>query len=680
MDFHDLKRPVEERFKALSKHDLFRVDVEPDALWERYLASFPPGTDPIYRKRTQHDCSCCKNFIRKMGGVVAIVNGEMHSIWGIESTEPAYQAVADAMTVFVHSKPIAEPFLHYEKTVGVNKNTSKVDGKPLETYSHFFVEIPWARNQGRNFFCEKVNLATRLGEQRQLRDLFYRGLTTLTRDAIDTVLDIIKNKSLYRGEQYEGSVKAFSTLKAEFDALPEGQARELYAWDKFRSVHPSVAGIRNTAIGTLLIALSEGVDLEKAVHTFEHSIMAPTNYKRPTALVSAAMVEKARQTVAELGLTDALERRHARLTDISVNDILFADHDARLAMSRDVFDQVATKKSSPKSLDKVETVGIETFIKDIVPNIDNMEVMLENRHAPNLVSLIAPKHANAKSLFAWGNGFSWTYNGEAADSIKERVKRAGGNVTGDLCCRLSWSNLDDLDFHMDEPDGHTIYFQNKGVLSHLGGMLDVDMNAGAGHTRTPVENIFYRSRRTMKHGTYVLRVHQFARRESDNFGFEVEIDWLGEVTHFVYQKPMRDREFVEVAILRYSPSGLEIVASLPSTQASKTIWGLKTNDFHRVTTMMLSPNFWGEGNGSGNKHYFFMLDGAVNDERPRGFFNEFLVDELRPHSKVLEMVGAKMKVEPAADQLSGLGFSSTQRNELLVRAKGTYTRTLKIAF
>lgn len=48
-----------------------------------YLASFPPGTNPIYKTNTEHDCTCCKNWIRNLGNVVAIVDGRMETMWDI---------------------------------------------------------------------------------------------------------------------------------------------------------------------------------------------------------------------------------------------------------------------------------------------------------------------------------------------------------------------------------------------------------------------------------------------------------------------------------------------------------------------------------------------------------------------------------------------------------------------
>ncbi len=266
-----------------------------------------------------------------------------------------------------------------------------------------------------------------------------------------------------------------------------------------------------------------------------------------------------------------------------------------------------------------------------------------------------------------------------ADSIKERVKRAGGSVEGDLCCRLAWDYTDDLDFHMHEPGLYHISYINRRRLSSSGGMLDLDANGCDGIRTDPAENIFYADRRTMREGVYVLSVNNYQRR-GEGKGFEVEIEFDGQAHRIAFDKFLRTRETVEVAKIQYSKAGgFKIVESLPSSQSSRTMWGVPTQNFHRVNVVMLSPNHWDE-KAVGNKHYFFMLEGCMNEGRARGFFNEFLNAALDPHRKVLEMVGAKMKTEESDRQLSGLGFSSTQRSSVLCRVKGSFTRTVRVMF
>jgi hypothetical protein len=666
LDFNKFKKAVADKFNKMQKHDIFAMAVEKDDLWNTYLESFPAGTNPMYRQRTEHDCSCCKSFIRSIGHIVTIIDGQLSSIWDVDVGDPAYQVVADELSRLVKSKAIDNIFLSKEHKAGTDKNFEMLLGESKQ-WQHFFVNID------RKFFCDGPNIGPRLSQSRATHDVMKRGLEEISIEACDIVLDLIAQNSLYRGSEHKVSIEKFRALRNQYARV---QDKDAFIWENMNTVHAAASRIRNTSIGTLLLDISNDVDLEQAVNAFERMV-APQSYKRPTALVTKQMVANAKKKIEELGLTSALERRYAVISDITINNIIFANREAKKAMNAGVFDELLTKSSTPKNLDKIETITIDKFIADVVPKVTSIDLLVENKHKNNLVSLVAPVDPTANNMFKWNNGFSWSYNGDFADSIKERVKKAGGNVTGDLCCRLSWSNYDDLDFHMLEPNRAEICFSRKGP-STSGGRLDVDMNAGGGSTRTPVENIFYADRNLMKEGVYKLYVNQFSKRESTDVGFEVEIDMLGDVYNFYYEKAVKQGERIEVAQIKYSKSkGFEIIESLPSSRKSTKMWNINTNDFHQVNVLMHSPNHW-DDKGVGNKHYFFMLKDCKNDGQARGFFNEFLKEELNPHRKVIEMVGSKMKTDNSADQLSGLGFSSTQKAELLVRVKGAMTRTLKV--
>jgi len=664
MEFKEFKVAVQEQFKRMQGANLFRVNLDKDVLWKTYLESFPEGTNPIFRERTEHDCQCCKSFIRAVGNVVTITNNKIESIWNI-NIGGHYQIVADAMAKYVESFPIDNVFLHAEKTAGTDKNYQQLENGEVLGWEHFFIDVP-SKN-----YCKGIDIGTKLSEYRSTFDVMYRGLEEITVDSIETVLELIAQNSLYRGEEHLHSVKSFQALKNEFD---KSDSKILFCWNKVW-ITPTVARIRNTSIGTLLVDISEGIDLEKAVKAFESKV-APHNYKRTSAVVSKSMVESAKKKLEELGLVEALERRHAVIEDISINNVLFADRAAKKRM--DVFDEIAAKTTKiPKKLERVESVDIETFVKEILPRAESIELMFENKHTSNLVSLIAPA-MQGKSMFKWDNNFSWSYNGEVADSIKERVKKAGGNVGGYLRFSLSWFNFDDLDLHMVEPNGYEIFYGNRGFNSPCRGTLDVDMNAGSGTTRTPVENICYSDRKYLKDGTYRLFVQQFSQRESKDVGFEVEFEVEGRMETLTYDKPVKGN--VPVLEIKYSKTdGIKIIKSLPSSQSTKEVWGINTQQFHKVNAVMFSPNYWDE-KATGNKHYFFMLDECKNMDSARGFYNEFLSSELDAHRKVFEILGSKMKVENSENQLSGLGFSSTQRNEVLCRVTGSFSRTIKITF
>jgi hypothetical protein len=682
MEFKALKLAVAAQFVKMQKQgELFRINVAGDDLWNTYLGSFPEGTNPIYRKRTEHDCSCCRNFIRQVGNVVAITSdNKLMTLWDAPvPDEPAYEQVSKALADHVRSAAISGFFRTSERTIGVDKNYEKdISGGLVTTWNHFSLNMPSFS------IIAKGTIPEVLGNINTACQVYQRGLDTITADAIGTVLELIAQNSIYRGAEFEKLIKDFRKIQAAYDKVPDEQ-KQLFVWRTFaekRLAALNTLTIRNTVIGTLLVDLSEGVELDQAVRSFESKV-APANYKRTTALVTPKMVAQAKEKLQDLGLWSALERRYARTEDITINDILYVDRSVRSLVTADAFDELAAASApkAPKSFDRVDEISIENFIKKVVPTVHSIEVLFSSEHEGNLVSLVAPVNPDDAQLFKWNNGFSWAYNGDVTDSIKQRVKAAGGNVTGELCCRLAWFNYDDLDFHMIEPDGYEIYFGNRSQTSPNGGRLDVDMNAGQGSTREPVENIFYASCKGMKEGIYKLVVNQFCRREQKDVGFTVEVDYKGQTTTFSYNQMVANKRDVVVGEFEYTKARGFVLkkTGLSTTAISKKLWGLSTNQFQKVKLLTLSPNYW-HGQEIGNKHYMFMLEGCVNDGFARGFFNEYLKGELTPHRKVLEIIGSKMQLVDEPNQLSGLGFSSTQKAELICRVTGATTRVLKVVF
>jgi hypothetical protein len=300
------------------------------------------------------------------------------------------------------------------------------------------------------------------------------------------------------------------------------------------------------------------------------------------------------------------------------------------------------------------------------------------------MSLIAPVNKDAKSMFKWNNGFSWAYAGNITDSdIRANVKDAGGNVEGDLRFSIQWNDTgvysgNDVDAHCMTPAGEHIYYGSKdGYRTH--GFLDVDIIHPV-RDKAAVENIAWASRNTMRPGDYRFYVNQYNNRGGKD-GFRAEIEFDGQIYRFDYDKELRQGETVPVATVHLDANGkFTITNHLKTTTSSREVWGLKTNNFVPVTVAMYSPNYWDDQQGIGHRHYFFMLKDCVNPEQPNGFYNEFLDNQLDQHKRVFEALGSKLAVTSADDQLSGLGFSATKRNDVIVKVKGATERVFKIKF
>lgn len=680
MNFKNLKIRLAENFKsALESRNLFEVDIDKDALWNLYLDSFPEGTNPVYRKRREYDCSCCRRFIKEIGGTVYIDgNLNLHSIFEFDTGSEVFQPVMDALDAFVKLHTITGIYLSKSRSVGTDHSV-EMDGNDIHNvWEHFYLTLP-----NHLVFSGHGTIDTVKGQFRDTRNVFKRSLDEISMEAIDIVLELIHSNTLYKGEEWLKSITELRSHKQVYDMLSDDK-RELYCWLMASSVGNVLGRIRNHSIGVLLTDISNGMGLDDAVTRYE-KIVAPTNYKRPKAIFTKKMLEEAQKTITDMGYLDALPRRFATLDDITVNNILFSNRDSAKRISDSVFDQMMSEaKRSPKQFSRVEEIGIEKFLSDILPNATEIEAYVENRHEANMVSLIAPQNRDAKTMFKWNNGFSWAYAGNLTDSnIRENVKSAGGKVDGVLRFSIQWNDVDrdcnDLDAHCVESfRNEEIYYGHK-VSYYSQGNLDVDIiNPVCDHPA--VENITFPSKVTMHSGQYRFFVHCYSNRGGKS-GFRAEIEFDGKLYRYDYRKPLRVNETVEVAIVTLDKQGnFSIDEKLSSQFTSREVWGVKTNTFVPVSVVMFSPNYWDEQHGIGHRHYFFMLNGCVNPESPNGFYNEFLKRELAEHKRVFEVLGGKMAVADTIDQLSGVGFSSTKRNDLIVKVKGATERVLKIKF
>lgn len=689
--FKDFVKAIQKNLQQMSKKKssrLFTVNVDTEELYNLYLDSFPAGTNEIYRERREYDCSCCRHFIRDIGNVVSIKNGELHTIWGINPvSDDKYNVVAAALDAYVKQKAVSGVFLKKEKRIGTPENREMLPTGKINKYEHFFVDLPEIC-----IFKEYYGhtLEGDLSQFRDIRNVFKRSLDEISKEAVDTVLELIAQNSLYKGAEWKKQLAEFKNYQKEYGKLTDEQ-KELWIWEKSIAAGAVIGKIRNHSIGTLLVNISEGMDLDLAVRKYEQ-IVAPVNYKRPKAIFTKKMLEDAKKTITELGYMDSLQRRFATLNDITVNNILFSNKDAakRITGAMDLFDEMEQDVAiDPKRFSKVEEISAEDFIKNVLPVAKELEVYLENKHIQNMVSLIAPEVAAAKTMFKWNNGMSWAYTGNITDSdIKENVKAAGGSVAGVVRFSIQWNDKDgkdnsDLDAHCIEPKGgEHIYFGCRKSL-RTRGELDIDITQPVDQCRASngvaVENITYPSKEYMIPGTYKFFVNQFAYRGSQGFKAEIEVN--GEIHSYEYNAPVRGNVDVAEVILDQS-GNFKVVDKLPGNCAtiSKDVWGIKTLQFTPVSVVCYSPNYWDEQKGIGHQHLFFMLKDCINPEEPNGYYNEFLKPELEQHRRVFEALGAKAHVKDVDDQLSGVGFSLTKRNDLIIKVKGATERVLKIKF
>ncbi len=704
----ELNKKIQAKFAEMCKSGkLFRVQLTGDQIWELYIKSFPKEQDPVFRDpaSTSHNCNHCKNFLRRYGNIVAVdENYGLTTMFDNIDVDIEYLNAVKVLSAAIKHSKITEVFfetfnelnkLPYESCsksntlfqLGVSSNPKRytreeadkfgvVKPDEIRTFNHFhlFVDKAFVDTSGNS--VESI-----MGNYRDAKNVFQRAMETISLDTLNLVKDLINQGSLLDGATHLYKIEQIAPLKGQYDSLHKNQ-KDNWCW--VNSYKLPFAKFRNELIGVLCSELSEGEELNKACQSWNKKV-DPANYMKATAPITKKQIEEAKKFVEENGFAESFDRRFASIDDIKVSEILHSNVGEGKIKSVSIFDGVKSTSTRHKrsEFDGVEEIGIEKFMKDILPSCSSVEAFFANNHQGNLVSLTTAKDADAKPIFKWTNDYSWTFNGNIAgkSEIKQAVATKGGKVDGVLRFSIMWGEGDpsdnsDLDAWCLQPGGGLIGFRNTLDIGSRGN-LDVDIRVPREYgNKDIVENITWPKLILMRDGTYRFWVNQYADRGSK--GFKAEIEFNGEIYTYEYSNPVSGD--VEVAYVSLKDGKFTIKHVLPeSSLSSKEIYGIETNQFHRVNLVCLSPNHWGENN-AGNKHYLFMLDGCKSPVSIRSFHNENLLPELAQHRKVLEVLGTTNMIESTNKQLSGIGFNATVRDELILRLQGTHKRVIKVKF
>lgn len=646
--FEKLAQLVNER---LSRVDgaLFRVHTDREEIVRVYLSAFPPGTNEIFRVNTEHDCSCCKHFIRNLGSTVYVNSeGEFDTIWNVfDKLDDHYGIVAKAMHEFLLSRAITGPFLTREQSFG--KRTTYSEDR---AWNHFYGNTP----SGSRSESPSENE----GRWKEMKEFLRRSVSLIKPEAIDTVLSLIEENQIYRGQEAKHAVLGFKKLLQKYELAKD---KNVFLWQEATTA----SSFKNTSIGTLVVDLSSGMDESDALRSY-HVKVAPSNYQRPTAVVSQRMIMMAKDTIERLGYMHSLERRLATMNDLTVNDIIWTGN-SMVAIHEDRLTAMFDKLSSTEAgdLSRASPISFDGFVSKL-QKTEKLEVLVEYDNTGNFMTMTAAKHQDSSPMFKWGNHLAWSYTGNVADSIKVRVQKAGGNITSALRVSLAWEDLNDLDLHADIPRGEHIYYCNKR------GILDVDMNVG-NPVRNAVENMAFQLHQ-LKDGIMGFYVNNFREREAHNHGFTIEMEHKGQIRRFRYPRRIKQSEHIDALKLRVSMGNVEVLghynleAGAIGKASGQHKWGVEIGTFIPVSLVLHSPNHWTDE--VGNQHCFLISPNVKVEEDMRGFYNEYLNNDLKSHRKAFEIIGNKLTIPPSTDsnQLSGLGFSSTNRAEFHVRMDG----------
>ena len=718
---------IQERFNEMcATGKLFRVIMTGQQVWDLYLASFTKEEDPTFRdpESSSHNCNNCKNFIRRYGNIVAI-DAEYNVMTLFDgNSEGEFENVSKALSTAIKISEIAEIFtetfdelnsLPYEKCSKTNsmfqlglkvnyKQYTEAEAKAFKKSSgelivntrdiytfdhlHLFVSAQFVDKSGKS-------AGAVMGEYRDTKNVFKRAMDEIPTATFKLMKDLINQNSLMNSTQYLPILKAYIAYKEMYEEVP-GSKKDAFCW--VTSYANKIGKFLGTLQGEYLKEVAEGKELNAACIAYNKRV-DPANYMKATTPFTKQMKDAAAKELAERGCESSFIRRFATIDDIKVTEILHINAGKGELKAVSILDGIKPVKSQHKrsEFDGVDEVSIDKFMTDILPSCTSVETFLTNKLRGNICSLTTATTEDSVPIFKYSNNYSVTFIGNLAgkSQLTEMVEAKGGRTDGAFRFTHSWNKLEVnqslMDLHVFMPGckipiqfshgphvkGRRIGWNSRKDYESEG-TQDVDYTDAAPKGYVPVENITFPELSKMPEGVYTCAINNWAFRTTGGKG-EAEIAFNGELYQYVYPATKND-EWIIVAEVTLKNGKFTIDHKLPLAQeTSSEIYGLETNNFHKVNLACLSPNYWGD-NKFGNKYYLFMLDKCKSPDPIVSFHSENLIPELAVHRKVLEAVGVNVMIESTDKQLSGLGFNSTVHDELIVRLAGSFKRVIKIKF
>jgi hypothetical protein len=396
---------------AEHKGPLFTTDAT--GLWEAYLDGLPSD-------RQHYNCHACRRFIERYGGLCTIAKdgATWSAVWhGPTSHMPNF---------FWRSIVEIENVVLSAKVTGVFLSSDEVWGTP--------VTGGWTHLCGRNpsvFKHAVLSAERRMAELREDYGVLCRSVADFSSDVVAQACRVLGSDAMYRSEKAVEAAEWFLGVHASI-ANVKGPRRSNLLWLATANAPPGFCHVRNNVLGTLLEDLASGAPIEAVQRRWAEKLH-PLQYQRPTAAPTEGQVDAAEKLVEKLGVAKSLERRFARLEEVTrwlwkprlgpvelctwckdpnnPSPEHHPDGQSEHVDAPRVFDALRPRSRKPEPVElPTVTVTWEKFCRTVLPSALGIEVEVPARG--NFYGLTTAVHPDAPCILQWGNhASSYVYYG-----------------------------------------------------------------------------------------------------------------------------------------------------------------------------------------------------------------------------------------------------------------------------
>lgn len=393
-------------------------------LFETYLDAFPTA------QRQHHNCSACRTFINRFGGLVFITEtGETRPAMWSGDADGLYGEPIRALARAVRSARVDGVFFSKEPEWG-----TAVTGD----WTHFAVRSP-------SVFSHPLETAGQaMALKREHFGTLSRALAEFKPADVAQALTLLEADALYRTEKVIGPARFLHEIHTAQAAAKGKDAKRNVVWRALAPAPPGFCTPRSSMIGTLLEDIIAGLPFEDVKKKFAAK-MHPLAYMRPQAAATEANIKQAEEIVSKLGIAASLRRRFARFEEIQT---IWkpAAADAPKAEDAGVFGHLKPKGAAPREPMAMSPVAITwaKFRDTVLPQAVGIEVFMT--YTMPFAALVTAVDPDAPPILRWDrpearNPVSlYTYTGGSAPARWGLTNGAWVPVTGIALRPEAWNN------------------------------------------------------------------------------------------------------------------------------------------------------------------------------------------------------------------------------------------------
>lgn len=391
LEFSNILQAYSANIVAEAERNLFKVKVtKRNVLFELYLNSFEEG-----HNRQWQNCSCCRSFFRRYGGLVTInpETGTTKSVlWNEEIVPEQYKAGVKLLRNIVESAAISEVFYTTDKRLGVVEAGG---------FNHFTMLT--------NGMMTNIGIAPTAGAASAISQerfkIFKRHLSLFKYTAVKATCDLFKTHADLK--MYESARNNVIWLE-DFMLNKVSHAKKIadnFAWYAVATQSIGRTSFANTVIGKFIDNIHCGNPLKYTISEFK-AMTRPDVYMRPQAPPSAGNVEVAEKLFKELGITSASKRRYLRFDEI----INFVWKPKEIVQTKETDERMFGNVKTKVDKEKQSTVlGIidggkmtwSRFMSTVLPTVDKLHSILQYNTKYSISFYVTASDKDSNPIFKY---------------------------------------------------------------------------------------------------------------------------------------------------------------------------------------------------------------------------------------------------------------------------------------